>query len=107
MSLSEFKFKPKALEKEFDSVRDKIRDDMTLIYNQFNGTKTEEQIRLQNEAGAIENLMADLTLAVANLLEKNFDEAKTFFSKIDEPITQYLNRRTKLLKQILKITKVR
>ena len=105
MSLSEFKFKPKALEKEFHSVRDKIRDDMTLIYNQFNGTKTEEQIRLQNEASAIENLMADLTLAVASLLEKNFDEAKTLFSKIDKPITQYLNRRTKLLKQILEITK--
>ena len=105
MSLSEFKFKPKALEKEFNSVRDKIRDDMTLIYNQFNGTKTEKQIRLQNEADAIENLMADLTLTVANLLEKNFDEAKTFFSKIDKPINQYLNRRTKLLKQILEITK--
>ena len=105
MPLSEFEFKPKALKKEFDFVRDKIRDNMTLIYNQFNGTKTEKQIRLQNEADAIENLMADLTLAVANLLEKNFDEAKTLFSKIDEPINQYLNRRTKLLKQILEITK--
>ena len=104
--LSDFKFKEKALQKEFDYLRDQIRDDMVLIYNQFNGTKTAEQIRLQEEASVIENLMADLTLAVSNLIEENFDISKSLFNKIESSINPYLSRKTKLIKQILDLVKV-